>query len=544
MAPSPVHKDMEGAKKIVDVTPASFNADSHRCYKTFFEDPGQFERIHVHIVGINPRTVDGGEAQGIRKLFALRLIDRAADPYLIIETIGGDGKAVGDTGMTDYFQINRIKSGVLYNTLHPVWDEKHVVISKKNNDGKIRFVMMDKNAVTADEELHRFELPRSEITNEYGGKEREYVLPTPASGRLKGVEFVVRIKLTDGAQKFVSKEKFDAFFENSQTLSYTEETITDEGTGRIEDNSLLQCWRRKGADKAVLWILGRNDCFMHPHVATPLFFDQGYDLYVLNYRMNGICREKGFFTNPFLNSHNRAGSFDVYHNEISKAIDIMKAQNKYQSVLGYAHSTGGPILLDYLIDRGDKDFNGFIFNSPFMDWGHVGGSFIEWILEHLKIMKPMKALGFDIVEKMMGAAVQPQGMEDLVYMNEKIVMSDWSLRTYSQYYFPLERRPFYCVPLTGGFVIGVENVHNKVTKMKKLKRAITSKPFIVISSRADDVLKEVETMTEVDWIGPSRIEVELKNNAHDVFLSVDEVDTTLAMEMVRSWMRANDFGAA
>ena len=34
-----------------------------------------------------------------------------------------------------------------------------------------------------------------------------------------------------------------------------------------------------------------------------------------------------------------------------------------------AHSTGATVLLDYLIAHGDADFDGFVFNSPFLSWG-------------------------------------------------------------------------------------------------------------------------------------------------------------------------------
>ncbi len=46
----------------------------------------------------------------------------------------------------------------------------------------------------------------------------------------------------------------------------------------------------------------------------------------------------------------------------------------YSKIIGYAHSTGAPILLNYLQKSNRKDislFSGFIFNSPFLDWGHL-----------------------------------------------------------------------------------------------------------------------------------------------------------------------------
>lgn len=35
--------------------------------------------------------------------------------------------------------------------------------------------------------------------------------------------------------------------------------------------------------------------------------------------------------------------------------DADQAGKEYETVLGYAHSTGGPVLLNYLMERGDDD---------------------------------------------------------------------------------------------------------------------------------------------------------------------------------------------
>ena len=41
--------------------------------------------------------------------------------------------------------------------------------------------------------------------------------------------------------------------------------------------------------------------------------------------------------------------------------------------LGCRCVRAGQVLLDYLMMHGDADFSGFVFNSPFLDWGWVGG---------------------------------------------------------------------------------------------------------------------------------------------------------------------------
>eukprot|EP00527_Entomoneis_sp_CCMP2396_P006319 CAMPEP_0198153126 /NCGR_PEP_ID=MMETSP1443-20131203/62812_1 /TAXON_ID=186043 /ORGANISM="Entomoneis sp., Strain CCMP2396" /LENGTH=81 /DNA_ID=CAMNT_0043819359 /DNA_START=100 /DNA_END=345 /DNA_ORIENTATION=+ len=69
------------------------------------------------------------------------------------------------------------------------------------------------------------------------------------------------------------------------------------------------------------------------------------------------------------------------------------------------------------------------------------------------------------------------------------------------------------------------------------KRAITAKPFLSITSRGDDVLKASETLSRADWIGPARWEIELNDNGHDVFLSYDAADTSMAIDMTLAWMK-------
>ena len=74
-----------------------------------------------------------------------------------------------------------------------------------------------------------------------------------------------------------------------------------------------------------------------------------------------------YFYDLIYNSH-------IYHDiEINKALDIMISRN-YTKIVGYAHSAGAPILLNYLQKSNREDislFSGFIFNGPFLDLGHI-----------------------------------------------------------------------------------------------------------------------------------------------------------------------------
>ena len=61
---------------------------------------------------------------------------------------------------------------------------------------------------------------------------------------------------------------------------------------------------------------------------------------------------------------------------------MINSHQKYDKVVGYGHSTGGAILINYLMKMGDDSFNGFIFNAPFLDWeDNADGSMTEMLGE-------------------------------------------------------------------------------------------------------------------------------------------------------------------
>jgi hypothetical protein len=86
----------------------------------------------------------------------------------------------------------------------------------------------------------------------------------------------------------------------------------------------------------------------------------------------------------------------------------------------------------------------------------------------------------------------------LVYCGKEVVCSDWSARMWCLYHYEWGIRPLYKVPMTAGFARGVTNVHDKLKERHKLHRVITSKPFLCITSRGDDVLKASETLSRAD----------------------------------------------
>jgi len=505
------------------------NYTSIPLYEDYFHHHEKYERFHVHLVGLVSSSNQGDAIKVRRNIFGRpKVIDAVADPYVTVETVGDD------TGSTEYFPVGKHKFGTLKDCQTPIWDAKCVLIAKKGGVEGVQFRFLDENTKAEDKLLFGFTLSRDEMPETSTLKDSKWTRFTKTIDHPDYSEatFEYHVMVTDGADRIVTPEETALIVTQRDGYTYSEDILPDD-TECDDDNALLQSWTNPDNTRAVLWVLGRNDCFMHPHVTKRLF--AGYDIYVLNYKMNGHCRRKGWVHDPHFNSHNRKGTFDVYIRDITSALEIMGRQS-YDTILGYAHSTGGPVLLNYLMEAGDAAFDAFLFNSPFLDWGFVGGDMIEFVLEHMGMMQ---RLGTMKIDAKVGVAVTPEELKDtpIHYMNQDIVFCDWSARLWSLYHFDFGTRPLFKVPMTVGFAKGVTDVHTKLESWHKRSRAVTAKPFLCITSRGDDVLKAPETLSRADWIGPGRWEIELNDNGHDVFLSYDEADTDMAIDMCLTWMR-------
>jgi hypothetical protein len=308
---------------------------------------------------------------------------------------------------------------------------------------------------------------------------------------------------------------------------------------------------------------------MHPNVAKSLFTERGYDLYVLNCSATGMCRKRGWVvslkqdetvfydylfsvenspifvslyqTSSHFNSDNHEGDCNLYLDQSDGAISLINSHQKYDKVVGYGHSTGGAILINYLMKMGDDSFNGFIFNAPFLDWeDNADGTMTEMLGEN--VLGLMENFGVLSNDRKFGVVPTPKRFEEpSVYLGDEIVLSAWSAKLWSQYFFDFRCRTLYSVPITVGFANSMTKVQNEIIEMKNDKKFITLKPFACIASRADDTLSAKETLNRIDFVGPARCELELRHNAHDVFLSTEKSDVDMAVDMVHDWMDAHGY---
>lgn len=242
----------------------------------------------------------------------------------------------------------------------------------------------------------------------------------------------------------------------------------------------------------------------------------------------------------------------MYNTLIDQALEIIKGHNTYEKTLGYAHSTGGIIMINYLIEEGDGAFDGFLFNSPLLDWDQVElmGKAMEALMPILKysLIKNEQSiyhasvLGVSSLTAMLKDEQKAESGDKIEYLEREVDVSAWSMALWSQYHFDFRARPFYTCAMTVGFVDFVSRVDKAMKRLHEQKKHVTLKPFICFASKLDDTLTDYQvTLDRIDAIGPSRMEVQMRHNCHDIFLSHGEEDNMMAMDMAKVWMRYRGF---
>jgi len=116
----------------------------------------------------------------------------------------------------------------------------------------------------------------------------------------------------------------------------------------------------KPTPRAVLYLHGYNDYFFQTHVAD-FFVERGFDFYALDLRKYGRS----------LQPHQTANfvrSLAEYFPELDAAARIVRADDGHDTLLLFAHSTGGLIGSLWAHARSHSGVvDGLILNSPFFD---------------------------------------------------------------------------------------------------------------------------------------------------------------------------------
>lgn len=462
----------------------------------------------------------------------------------------------------------------------PDWNRKCLLLFKRGGATTFKLTMIDKDARGGGDSLLAFECPLPRI----GAGYVEHVVAIPNGGSL-----VLKLKHTAEESRIISRTEIDS-------LTMREHVLTLKGGA----SAVVQYHTRASDDakKAILMVPGRCDAYFHPHLAKALEGD-GFDVFVLHHRNNGVCRRLGLVKNPYLVSMrtffyaparislaragfdpftcrrcplargrrcltwSRARSASATRRSASPSSSFARGRRRcerrraalcahalqpppfhgltlrarchlavrgwqgYATLLGYAFSTGGPVLLDYLRNRGDKEFDGFVLNSPFLDWG---------------LAAPLETFIENGVPLMKAVGILWHG--DVVDHNWKPGRaSAYGMRQRAQYEFDPQDRPLYDVPVTVGYMMAANEAHKWI---QALSKPLTEKPVLVLTSHGDTVLNHneiIEFANKVATTGKLTLRV-FTQMPHDVFCCYDEEDNLQSMGELKNWLKMSQFGGA
>ena len=263
-------------------------------------------------------------------------------------------------------------------------------------------------------------------------------------------------------------------------------------------------------DQAVLYFPGKSDSFAHPHVLD-MYQSRGYDFYSLDPRYCGRTRR---FMNDTLFGH-WIDDFDIYQEEIDMTMEFMLDSKNYSKIVTHVHSTGALMALNYAMQvqekGGDDPFDAYILNGPFLDWGHVGGDFYEFILENAGIAD---VLGMDNPSEGGG-------------------ISTWHTRTWLLYRYNVTERPIIQTHLNADWAQAATSVQRKITSTDN---PITKNPVLLIASLGDDIILATESEDRMSFVASNYSTVILTNNAHDVTYSFTEKLNDDALAEISAWL--------
>lgn len=508
----------------------------------YFNNARAFRRIHLQITGLETTK----DSLGLRWKLS------RPKAFLRVAVYGND------TGSAEYFPIGSYQTDTVRTSGDgddPFlfdFDVKRILFYKPAGTQGLTFTLL-RECVGDDDVLFQFNLGVEDFPS-FGSGYAQQSKGTEIDSKWNEIEtseLIFSIKVTEVTDHFVEEEELlsaVSITDNkyaSSGIEYKETILELDQTGAMHpyqqgiDKALLQSWRHvdgSPVDGAILWVIGRTDVFMHTHVTDRLFLGPTasfkFDVYVLNWRLNGLAAiERSWLTDAFYHSHNAYGDLSVMNEEVQATLDRMipHVGTEYSKVLGYGHSSGATVLLNYIVDHGDASFDGLLLNGPFLDLNQA--CYEEIIAEN--IYPFLINSGVWDNDAVPFPPSRPDGVPIIKYLGRDIVMREKYGRIVAQHPIPFSWRPAYSVPQTAGFVKSV------VQAQKKLRDAapITTKPVYVLSSRGDETLDHEETVNLSNkWLSKNLELTELQYNYHDVFLGADKEDELVAIELVRVWI--------
>lgn len=305
-----------------------------------------------------------------------------------------------------------------------------------------------------------------------------------------------------------------------------EEHIVDGDTPN-ERVSVLYKRQEPSQSRGIFWLPGRNDTFMHPHVAKE-FLSRGFDFYTLDCRRLG--RSKRFMdVGQYFSSHPSNGpTFEYSTQDIERTLSWMgwldDSDSRPMKRIVYVHSTGGAMLCHYLMNSPtakSKPFTHIVMNSPLLGFEFCNRE-MDSTLED--------ALACAFHSKIVSRKAKP----DTVVAQGSHSVYAFVFKVWLQYHVDLSLRPIlFRTHATLGFLKATAAVGDQ---LEKQKGTLTDAPILCLTSKNDPVLDWQAISERAKWLGPNA-EVELLDrNSHDVLLSADYEDTQYALKRITTWI--------
>ena len=268
--------------------------------------------------------------------------------------------------------------------------------------------------------------------------------------------------------------------------------------------------------KAFFWLPGLNASFHHIH-CVDLLLKEGWDFYSLDCRRMGRSKRHAPDDWNHLDAHT-TGNFKDYCEEIDLLIESSKKTKTYESTVLYGNSTGALTCTTYLRHGKHADFfSGLALNGPFFNWN---------LAPYAELLMSSEIL-MSIYSKLVVG-------EDGRYVRKGEGVSPYSLKTWSQFYYPPGvLRSIACLNTTTEWAMAVTTAQNELIEKKQQPLQI---PIFVISSKSDTWVSSDEVLATADCLGPKRTEVEIENAEHDVFMSTTTEKIKECQNHLISWL--------
>lgn len=352
----------------------------------------------------------------------------------------------------------------------------------------------------------------------------EIELPAPEEGwvyvPIKGQKSIIYVSIKTSLAEDViqSKASIDQFT-SQMTKNVLQLKPTKSKNEKPNQKALVRSMKVEGNKRALVWISGFNDTFHHPLLGEALV-TAGYDLWVIDFRRCGACRKEfPNETNPL--EYHHVNDVSEYFEEINKTLELMKEQH-YEKVVGYGSSLGGIILSYYSLISltRDKAFDGFILNSPFIDWSFSNNLLTEMTMETFVSMKMVSRK----------KPIQIGG--SLTHLNPS------QFRYHSLCEYDTNTKALYNLNITIGWSKTIRIAHQAILHTP-FDDPVTKKPYLLLSSKHDKIVNDYDLIKFSERMGPSRTFIQLQYAEHDIFASFEKDKVDEAISYVLSWLKTN-----